>query len=644
MRPAQAPEKSAALEESRYRLLVEAVSDYAIYMLDANGFVRTWNPGAQRFKGYTEREILGEHFSRFYIEEDRQNGMPQRALDTALREGRFENEGWRLRKDGTRLWAHVVIDPIRDKDGNVLGFAKITRDITERKKAREALRFSEERFRLLVQGVKDHAIFMLDGDGMITNWNPGAQRVKGYTEPEILGQHFSRFYTPEDIAAGMPGQALATAANAGRFSQEGWRVRKNGERFWADVTIDAIHDEMGALIGFAKVTRDASERKRAQVALEDAQAQLFQSQKMEAIGQLTGGVAHDFNNLLAVIIGNLELARKRSGQDERLSLLIDNSIEAASRGASLTQRMLAFARKQPMTMEAIDVPELVRNIAGLLQRAIGPQADISVEFSLSLPSVQADPHQLELALLNLVVNARDAMQGRGIISMKGREAAAKGPRPRGLERGRYVILSIGDTGAGMDDETLKKAIEPFFTTKGVGKGTGLGLSMVYGFAEQSGGALTLQSAPGKGTTAELWLKVAEARPDEKVSGNDNEPAQLAPLSILVVDDDVLVCMNTTAMLEDLGHMVTEAASGVDALRHIDANEHFDLVISDQAMPGMTGLELLRLIRERRPQLPSILATGYAVTGPEASDGVLRLNKPFFQDDLVRAIAASINVS
>jgi len=302
--------KVSVLEEAaRYRILVEAVTDYAIYMLDPGGVVTSWNAGAQRFKGYRADEIIGRHFSEFYTEEDRLAGLPAVVLATAVREGKFEGEGWRVRKDGTRFWAHVVVDPIRNYRGELTGFAKVTRDLTERREAEEALRLSEEQFRLLVQGVTDYAIFMLSPEGIVSNWNAGAQRIKGYAPQEIIGRHFSQFYTEEDRLAGLPQRALETAIRDGRFENEGWRVRKDGTRFWSHVVIDPIRDDNGKLLGFAKITRDATERKQTQESLERAREALFQSQKMDAVGQLTGGVAHDFNNLLMAILGSLELLK-----------------------------------------------------------------------------------------------------------------------------------------------------------------------------------------------------------------------------------------------------------------------------------------------------------------------------------------------
>jgi PAS domain S-box-containing protein len=635
-------------DEHRFRLLVEGISDYAIYMLDPDGIVRTWNTGAQRFKGYSEQEIIGQHFSRFYTEEDRETGLPARALETAAREGRFEQEGWRVRKDGTPMWAHVVIDPIRDAHGALVGFAKITRDLSERKASQDALRTSEERFRILVQGVSDYAIYMLDPDGRVTNWNTGAQRFKGYTEQEIVGEHFSRFYRDEDRAAGLPQHGLETAAREGRFEAEGWRVRKDGTRFFAHVVIDRISDAAGNLLGFAKVTRDITERREAQQALEASRAALVQSQKMEAVGTLVGGIAHDFNNLLAVVLGNLELLRKRLPEDAKIKRLLDNTFDAAQRGASLTRRMLAFARRQDLKVAPVDLPELVRDMADLLQRSIGPMVRIETRFPLRLAPAYVDANQLELALLNLVVNARDAMPEGGTITVAGRGEVVVSGAAGGLPPGDYVCLAVTDTGLGMDETTLARAVEPFYTTKEVGKGTGLGLSMVHGLAEQSGGQLTLTSRPGQGTTAEIWLPVAPAEvrtTSERGTGLESAVNGGSPrLTILAVDDDSLVLTNTAAMLEDLGYEVIEATSGEQALRILRRARKIDLVITDQLMPGMTGVQLREAIQSEWPHLRVLLATGYAELPPGIDSNVPRLAKPYRQEDLKRAILGSVEDS
>ncbi|TLX63630.1 hybrid sensor histidine kinase/response regulator [Stutzerimonas nosocomialis] len=639
------PATSPVPEAERYRLLVEAVIDYAIYMLDPAGFVSSWNPGAERFKGYQQAEILGRHFSTFYTEEDKRTGLPQRALAIAQSEGRFENEGWRVRKDGSRFWAHVVIDPIWSPSGELLGFAKVTRDLTERRLAEAAIRKTEQQFRLLVQGVTDYAIFMLDPDGRVNSWNPGAQRIKGYLPEEIIGSHFSRFYTEEDRARGEPDRGLATAAREGRFEKEGWRVRKDGSRFFAHVVIDAIRDEGGELIGFAKITRDITESREAQQALEKARETLFQSQKMEALGQLTGGIAHDFNNLLTVIMGSLSIVSRHVRDDPKLSGLIDNAIKGAQRGASLTQRMLAFARSQTLHLEPLELPDLVHGMTDMLQRTLGPMIRIETRFPLGLPGILADLNQLELAVLNLVTNARDAMPEGGSIVIAARNAHAAEGNPLGAKPGRYVCLSVTDTGIGMDEAVLARATDPFFTTKAMGKGTGLGLAMVRGLIEQLGGAVAIHSTQGQGTSVEIWIPAATQQEQERRTALPAEaepaPATATPtLRVLLVDDDALVLTSFSAVIEELGHSVLAARSGAQALEMMSREMPVDVVVTDYAMPGMTGLELAEAIHQRWPDLPIILASGYS-TQVQFPDYLTRLAKPFGQAQLRQALEGSV---
>jgi PAS domain S-box-containing protein len=633
--------KTAAIEEMRFRLLIDAVVDYAIYMIDPDGIITSWNSGAKRFKGYEEAEILGEHFSRFYTADDRAAGLPQRALDTATREGRFEGEGWRVRKDGTNFWSHVVIDPIIDPNGQLLGFAKITRDLTDRKMAEETLRRSEQQFRMLVQGVTDYAIYMLSPEGRVSNWNQGAQRIKGYLPEEIIGQHFSVFYTPEDRAAGEPQRALAIATHEGRFENRSWRVRKDGTRFLAHVVVDAIRGETGTLLGFAKITRDVTEAHKAQQDLEKTREALFQAQKMQAIGQLSGGIAHDFNNLLTVILGNLEIVQKRIGDDPKLTRLLENATQGALRGVSLTQRMLAFARRQELKTEAVDIPQLVQGITGLLRSSLGPNIKIETRFPLELDRVLADTNQLELAILNLATNARDAMPDGGSVIIKAEHEVVLEQAQHALAAGHYVCLSLTDTGAGMDANTLASAKDPFFTTKGLGKGTGLGLSMVHGFIEQLGGRFVLKSEPGQGTAAELWLPVA-THADIASPAPVIEPVSSVPrLSVLVVDDDSLVLTSTVLLLEDLGHRVLSVTSGAQALNLFDQGEVIDLMITDMAMPHMSGAQLAHAVRLLKPDLPIILATGYAERLEGFAAQLPRLPKPFTQLNLLEVIAQSM---
>ncbi|QKX00533.1 PAS domain S-box protein (plasmid) [Agrobacterium sp. CGMCC 11546] len=614
-------------------------------MLDRNGIITSWNAGAERFKGYTEDEIIGEHFSRFYTPEDIESGLPTRALAIAAEAGRFENEGWRVRKDGKRFWAHVIIDPVRSREGELIGFAKITRDLTERKAAEVELKRSEHQFRLLVQGVTDYAIYLLDPEGNVTNWNVGAQRIKGYEPQEIIGSHFSKFYTPEDLADDLPRKALAAAERDGRFEKEGWRVRKDGTRFWASVVIDAIHNDDGSLFGFAKVTRDITEKREAQNSLDRTREELFQAQKMEVVGQLAGGMAHDFNNLLMAILGSLEILRKRIPETPETSRLLDNAVEGAQRGAALTQRMLAFSRRQELKFEPVDVLDLVRSMTDLLQRTLGPSILIETRFPLSLPKVWSGPNQLATAILNLAVNARDAMPSGGALIFGAKQKKISDGELPDLKAGSYLCFSVQDEGAGMDADTLAKAATPFFTTKGVGKGTGLGLSMVQGLLAQSAGRLTLKSKVGIGTTVELWLRIADASDIKAIAPDQtstpiSEQAMGRSLTVLAVDDDPLVLMNTVLMLEDLGHTVLEAASAEEALAQLRTAGHVDLVVTDHAMPRMTGAELAQSLQKTHPDLPVVIATGYSALPNGQIAGHARLSKPFSQvqlDDVIRRL-------
>ena len=633
--------KTAAIEEMRFRLLIDAVVDYAIYMIDPDGIITSWNSGAKRFKGYEEAEILGEHFSRFYTADDRAAGLPQRALDTAIREGRFEGEAWRVRKDGTNFWSHVVIDPIIDPNGKLLGFAKITRDLTDRKMAEETLKRSEQQFRLLVQGVTDYAIYMLSPEGRVSNWNQGAQRIKGYLPEEIIGQHFSIFYTPEDRELGEPQRALEIATREGRFENKSWRMRKDGTRFLAHVVVDAIRGDTGTLLGFAKITRDVTEAHLAQQALEKTREALFQAQKMQAIGQLSGGIAHDFNNLLTVILGNLEILQKRTGDDPKINRLLENATQGALRGVSLTQRMLAFARRQELKTESVNIERLVQGITGLLRSSLGPGIRIDTQFPDDLEPVFADVNQLELAILNLATNARDAMPEGGSVVIRAQPEVVLEQSQATLTAGRYVCLSLTDNGEGMDAQTLSSARDPFFTTKGLGKGTGLGLSMVHGFIEQLGGRFVLKSEKGTGTTAELWLPVAREGATVKPLYPAVEPVSVPRLSVLVVDDDSLVLTSTSLLLEDLGHRVINATSGAQALTLFDQGEVIDLMITDMAMPQMSGAQLAHAVRVLKPDLPIILATGYAERLEGFAAQLPRLPKPFTQLNLVEIIAQSM---
>jgi len=620
--------------ERRFQLLVDAVTDYAIYMLDPTGIVVSWNPGAQRFKGYKESEILGHHFSRFYTEEDLATNLPRRALDTAAREGKFEAEGWRVRKDGTRFWAHVVIDPIRDAGGSLLGFAKITRDLTERKKSEQALKESEERFRILVQGVTDYAIYMLDPEGYVTNWNAGAQRIKGYSEKDIVGRHFSQFYTDQDRASGLPRRALETAVREGKFEAEGWRLRKDGTRFWASVVIDPIHNDMGTLIGFAKITRDITERRQAQEALQQAQAALFQAQKMEAVGQLTGGVAHDFNNLLTIIVNNLDLLT-RNARDPRDVKLIESAQRAAERGSKLTQQLLAFSRRQPLQPVSHNPNTLIEGFETVLRRACGELIALKLSLAPRVKWISVDGPQFESALLNLVVNARDAMPNGGSLTIAtGDVTLGDGDRAAAsLQPGPYVSIIVEDTGIGMTPDMVERVFEPFFTTKEVGKGTGLGLSQVYGFMTQSGGHIEIESEPGKGSRV-IMLLPAQERGEEPTESDvaAERTARDSAGTVLIVEDDPSVREVASDIFDSLGYDVVTATDAHEAIAVLEGAAVIDVLFSDVIMPnGMNGVELSRRAREMRPNLKILLASGYpmsALPSEGLGAGVSFISKPY----------------
>jgi PAS domain S-box-containing protein len=621
--------------------MVEALDAVALFFLDPQGRVVSWNAGARRIFGYTHEAIAGLSFEMLYTPEARRDGRPAKALRTARQDGRDEELGWRLDAGGHQLWVRAILEAVHDPSGQLLGYTCVARDISSLRRVNEALGSDEQQFRLLVQGVRDYAIYMLDPEGHVASWNAGAERIKGYREEEVLGKYFGHFYAEEDVSAGQPARNLSIARKQGVYEGEGWRRRKDGTLFWAHVVIDRLTSEDGNIVGYAKVTRDVSDRKRAEEELAMAREALFQAQKIEAIGQLTGGVAHDFNNLLMAVMGNLELLRKWLPAAPRPHQLLDNAMAGAQRGASLTQRMLSFARRQELHPRPVEIPLLVHGMADLLKRSLGPEIRIGTSFPLQLPRVLIDPNQLELALLNLAVNGRDAMPGGGRLEIGARTEQVVAGHSTRLPPGEYVCLWVADEGHGMDADTITRATEPFFTTKGVGKGTGLGLSMAFGLAEQSGGRLLLQSQPGKGTTVEIWLPVAatqastavESHPDEA----EGEPEANGLLTLLIVDDDDLVLLSTMAMAEDMGYAVRGVKCAEEALAYVDEGGEADVLITDQAMPGITGARLTRLLRERRPGLPIVLASGYAELPELPVPDMVRLRKPFNKRDLHRAI-------
>ncbi|WP_372422255.1 PAS domain S-box protein [Salinarimonas chemoclinalis] len=555
------------------------------------------------------------------------------------------------RGDGSLTDLEVSAAPIRDANGTIVLAVSTFEDVSERKRAEEALLASEERLRLAQEagGIATWEWSIATGD---VTWT-GPMETLLDLPPGAPSPRYDAFMERTHPADRDGVAAAIEAALAGRapFDVEFRILRPEGGARWLAGRGEVVRDARGRPVRMIGVNYDITERREARAALErlnadlearvaEGAAKLVQLQKMESLGQLTGGVAHDFNNLLMAVMSSLGVLRKRFADDPRAERLIANAIEGAERGVSLTQRMLAFARRQTLAPSAVEVPDLVVGMTDLLRRSIGPQVRIETRFCEGTPRALVDPNQLELALVNLAVNARDAMPEGGVltIAVDAVTRAAEDEPPQG----RFVRVRISDTGAGMDEATLARAVEPFFTTKGPGKGTGLGLAMVYGLAEQSNGRLALASAPGAGTTAEILLPIAHAPFDaEPVRAPEPAPAAVAGrrLRVLVVDDDALVLMGSSTMVEDLGHEPIEAGSGAAALAILDAGTPIDVVLTDQAMPGMTGLQLAQAVRARRPRLPLVLATGYAEL-PEGAESAVdaRLAKPFGQDELMRVLA------
>jgi PAS domain S-box-containing protein len=490
---------------------------------------------------------------------------------------------------------------------------------------------SERRFRLLVEAVTDYAIFMLDPAGNVVNWNPGAERIKGYSREEIIGQHFSRFYSEEDRRNEVPKQALATALQTGKYEAEGWRMRKDGSKFWASVVINAIHDPAGRLLGFAKVTRDLTEKR-------ETEERLRQVQKMEAVGQLTGGVAHDFNNLLTVISGNIEALQRRlpEGADNNLRRLTDSALRGAERAALLTRQLLAFSRRQPLEPKSLSVNALIAGMSELLRRALGETIAIETVLAGGLWPIFADANQLESSLLNLAVNAGHAMPGGGKLTIEAANVYLDDEYVVAAEvpPGQYVGIFVSDNGTGMTPEVVSKAFDPFFTTKEVGQGTGLGLSQVYGFVKQSGGHVKIYSEIGVGTTIKLYLP----RYFQSESVADIRPAvvsipQANGETILVVEDDPEVRSFTVNILRELGYLVIEVPDGPSAIRLLEDHREIALLLTDVGLPGgMNGRQVADEAQRRRVGLKVLFISGYArnaiVHHGRLDPGVELIMKPF----------------
>src|SRR6185312_9658226 len=495
-----------AMPAATFALLVGSVVDYAIYMLDVNGYIVTWNAGAERIKGYAAQDVLGHHFSMFYTPEEREAGVPWRALEIAARNGRYGAEGWRVRKDGTRFWANVVVDPILD-DGKLIGFAKITRDVTARRTSDLALQESERMARGIIDTALDGFV-QVDEAGCITEWNPRASTKLGWTRDEVVGRQLVDIFLAdadrERGAAALPPAVRDTSTVAANPTLD--VVTRDGRTLPVELSISTL--PLGGGARYNVFFRDLSDKLL-------IETQLRQAQKMEVVGQLTSGIAHDFNNLLQGVIGALELVQLRvaAGREGEIGSFVEGAIASANRAAALTHRLLAFARRQPLDPRPIDANPLIQGMGELLERTLGKNIQLRFMLAPELWPTLCDPNQLENALLNLAINAADGMRGSGRLTVRSRNVdidEVKAQRWQDVSAGQYICIDVSDTGMGMSPDVVERAFDPFFTTKQVGQGTGLGLSMVYGFAHQSGGHCDIHSKPGEGATVRIFLPRHEA--------------------------------------------------------------------------------------------------------------------------------------
>jgi len=629
--------------ERSFRLLVEGVADYAIYMLDLGGRVTSWNSGAQRIKQYAAPEILGQHFREFYTEEDRASGEPERNLEAALHHGRFEAEDWRLRKDGSRFWASVIIDPIRGDQGHLIGYVKITRDITERRRAEQAIREAAARINVLIETAVD-GVILIDARGRIETFNPACEKLFGYAAAEVVGQNV-KMLMPAPYREEHDGYIGSYKATGERkiigIGREVKGQRKDGSIFPMDLSVgEAKQDGESIFVG---IIHDLTDRKH-------TEEQLIQAQKMEAVGQLSGGIAHDFNNLLTVIVGNAEFLSEELRARHDLQKLADSIVQAGERGAELTQRLLAYGRRQTLNPVELDCNQLVSGMRKLLQRTLSEEIEIKVSLDPELATAFADAGQLENAILNLAINAKDAMAGGGAITISTANTLLDEryceQHPE-VHPGDYVMIAVTDNGHGMSRDVLERVFEPFFTTKEVGKGSGLGLSMVYGFVKQSNGHVAIYSEPDLGTTVRIYLpastvataKAPRLTPEIEVDAAGKE-------TVLVAEDDPFVRAYAVTCLESFGYRVIEAVDGRDALNKISSGITADLLFTDVVMPGgINGWELAEAARGVHPKLKVLLTSGYALEAlaerGRLPAGAVVLNKPYRKAELARRVREAL---
>jgi PAS domain S-box-containing protein len=639
--------------DNRVRERTAALADANIHMQEAQRLANlgswswdivnnkiSWSEQLFDIYGVSPNRFRGtiEEFLSFIHPDDRAH--VQDSVTSALNTGNdFVHEERIFRPDGGIRFLQSVGEVVRDESGAAIRMLGVCLDVTERKLAESALRDSEQSYRLLLRGVRDYAIYMLDAEGHVRTWNEGARRIKGYEVEEIVGRHF-RIFLPEELRAGdTASHALATAAREGQYEVETWLVRKDASRFYASVVMDALRSDSGELIGFAKLVRDITVQHEQQVALDETREQLAQAQKMEAIGQLTGGIAHDFNNLLMIVSGYAQILQRRLSEPKDTQA-IDAIRTAANRGEKLTRQLLAFSRRQKLMPVVVDLRKHIDGVRDMLVPSLRGNIELTCDIEDKIWPVEVDLGELELALVNVAVNARDAMPDGGSITLSARNVRLKPGSAAGALEGEFVALAIIDIGSGMAPDVLAHVFEPFFTTKPVGKGTGLGLSQVHGFANQSGGAVTVSSEEGRGTVVTIYLPCSPEEVSETAVSASSAPD--AQGTVLLVEDSRDVADVTTSLLEQLGFRVVRAENAAEALRHLQQGIEVDLVFSDIVMPGaMNGLGLAQVCQERFPDIPVLLTSGFS-DAAQAADGHFDiLRKPFELAVLERAIETAI---
>jgi PAS domain S-box-containing protein len=664
-----------------FSLLMRSIGDYAIILLDLNGTILNWNVGATRIFGFEAGEAVGKSADLLFPPEEIAKGVPARDLATASSKGRGGEECWNLRKDGTKFWGSSAVYPLKRESGEAVGYVRIMRDSGARRDTSDALSESERKMDFVLENLKDHAIFLVNAEGLISSWNTGTERVFGYTESEAVGQPFGTIFTPEDIKAGVPEKELVTARTVGKAEDERWHQRKDGSRFWASGAVLPVQSDRERS-HFVKVLRDATDRKRA----EDAD-------RMESIGRLAGGVAHDYNNMLTSIIGYCELLASSTPEDSHHQDWLGEMLTSANRAAALTRDLLAFSRKQMITPVPVNLNEVIVRMEGLFRTTLGGHIQLFTHLDPGLENTMLDKGQIEQVLLNLALNAREAMPEGGSVTistasakatdkvamtatvagaataasaataLNAASAASAEPadsapglagKTEAIQDRSYVTLIFKDNGKGMDEETSAHAFDPFFSTKPKSTGSvGLGLSTGYGIIQQSGGTISLSSVPGSGTEFVIHLPVFEEAASENKQGAPMAAAPAKPTAgagrketILLVEDEATVRKLASEVLRKSGFQILEAGNGEEGLAIFNAQpDQIDLVVTDVVMPKMSGLTMARQILSRLPEAPIVFMSGYsedAISDLNMPDrNCVFLHKPFSVANLLEKIDEAI---